>query len=138
MINVEWKGGMRFDASSESGKTFTMDAHPDFGGQDQGPTPVEAFVSALAACSAMDVISVLRKKRYEVDSYRIEVDRERSAPEGTYPRPITKFVIRHIVKGEGIDPAQVQKAVSLSEEKYCTIMATLRENPAVETSIEVN
>ena len=87
MVTVNWTGNMAFEADPPSGNRFVMDAYPESGGEGKGPTPLEAFMSSLAACTAMDVISILRKKRQDVTSYRIEVDGVRGALLGmnTYP-----------------------------------------------------
>jgi putative redox protein len=130
MVTVNWKGGMAFESAPPSGSGFVMDAHPDYGGQGLGPSPVEAFLSAVAACSAMDVIAVMQKKRQEVTSYRIEIDGERTTP-GEFPRPFTSIVVRHILTGKDLDEAAVQKAVELSDQKYCSVIATLRQCPAI-------
>lgn len=126
MVTVNWKGGMAFEAEPPSGNKFVMDAYPEVGGANLGPTPVEAMLSSLAACSAMDVLSILRKKQQKVTEYRIEVDGDRGAPEGQYPRPYSALRVRHIVTGENLDEAAVARAVALSDEKYCTVIATLR------------
>lgn len=130
MVSVEWKGGMAFEANPPSGNRFVMDAIPEVGGENLGPTPVEALCASVAACSAMDVISILQKKKQIVDAYRIEVEWTRG-PEGVYPRPITSMVVRHIVHGSNIDPAAVARAVELSDTKYCTVVSTLRSAPAI-------
>ncbi|HEY0868430.1 MAG TPA: OsmC family protein [Fimbriimonas sp.] len=113
-----------------------MDAYPESGGQDLGPTPMEAFVAGAAACSAMDVIQILEKKRQKVDSYRVEIEGTRT-PEGIYPRPYVSLTLRHIVEGEGLSEEAVAQAVRLSDEKYCSVIATLRFAPAVESVYEV-
>jgi putative redox protein len=133
---VEWKGGMAFEAANEDGIRFTMDSHPDHGGEGRGVSPVEALLSAAAACSAMDVISILEKKQQKVTSYRIEVSGERTE-EGVYPRPFKSVTIRHIVSGEGIDEAAVARSVQLSDEKYCSVVATLRAAPRVTSEFAI-
>ena len=127
---------MAFEAIPPSGKPILMDAYPDAGGHGLGPTPLETMLSGLAACSAMDVISILQKKRQEVTSYTVEVSYER-APEGEWPRPITKFSVRHVVTGPNVDPEAVARSIQLSDEKYCTVMATLRLSPPIESTYEV-
>lgn len=114
-----------------------MDSHPDFGGQNLGPSPLEALLSSIAACSAVDVVTILQKKQQKLISYRIEVEGVR-APEGIFPRPYTSLTLRHIVQGDNVDPAAVERAVQLSDEKYCSVLATLRFSPEVksEWSIE--
>jgi putative redox protein len=135
MTTVTWKGGMAFESQPPSGNAFTMDAYPDSGGNGLGPTPLEAFVSAVAACSAMDVISILAKKKQTVTSYRIEIDGDRG-PEGEYPRPYIALRVKHIVEGPGLDDVAVARAVQLSDEKYCSVVSTLRANPDVSVSHE--
>ncbi len=130
MVVVNWKRGMVFEADTPTGAKFRMDAYPEEGELGEGPTPLEAFLSALAACGAMDVIGILQKKRQTVTGYRIEVEGERPQP-GTWPRPYTSLVIRHIVSGENLNPEAVARAVELSDEKYCSVLATLRERPPV-------
>jgi putative redox protein len=136
MTTVRWKGGMAFEAEPPSGVKFTMDAHPEFGGEGQGPTPVEVLVSALAACSGIDVVSILEKKRQRVTEYAIEVEYDRDPPESGWPRPLKAIRVRHIVKGENLDPAAVARAVELSDEKYCTVASTLRVGVPITTTWE--
>ncbi|HXH60939.1 MAG TPA: OsmC family protein [Fimbriimonadaceae bacterium] len=135
-IDLTWKGNMAFESSTPSGAKFVIDTYVDQGGDESGPTPVETLVSALGACTAMDVVSILKKMRQPVESYRVEVTWERG-PKGVWPRPVTKVEVRHIVSGEGLDPAAVEKAVRLSDEKYCSVSATLRSGPEIVTSVEV-
>jgi putative redox protein len=127
---------MGFSAEVPSGCPFTLDAYPEVGGESLGPTPVEAMLSAIAACSAMDVISILKKKQQTVTSYQVQVEGERVG-EGTWPRPFVAITIKHIIKGENVDPAAVKRAVELSDEKYCTVIATLRQAPKVESIWEI-
>ena len=130
MVSVAWKGEMVFEAETPSGATVVMDSHPDHGGTGKGATPIETMLAAIGACSAMDVVGILLKKRQKVTSYRIEVDGER-VPEGTWPRPFTTMVVRHILTGEDLDADAVARAVELSDEKYCSVVATLRASPKV-------
>jgi putative redox protein len=135
-INVHWKGDAVFAAQVPSGVEFCMDTHPDYGGTRQGPTPLEAFLASAAACSAIDVLDILKKKKQEVDSYRIEVTWERG-PEGVYPRPVTGLKVKHIVAGQEIDPAAVARSVELSDAKYCSVLATMRIAVNVESIWEI-
>lgn len=136
MVNVEWKGGMAFEAAGPSGGRIVMDAYPEAGGSNQGPTPLETLLMGAAGCSAMDVISILQKKQQQVDSYRIEISGVR-APEGEWPRPYVSMTIRHIVKGPNLDPAAVARSVQLSDEKYCSVLATLRAKPEITSEWEI-
>ena len=136
MIRVEWKGKRVFEATPPTGNRFLMDAYPEVGGQDMGPTPMEAFLAAGAACSGIDVMQILEKKRQNVTSYRVEVEGKQKEGE-TYPKPYVNIVFRHIIEGENLDPIAVEQAVKLSDEKYCTAIATLRSGPAVSSVFEV-
>lgn len=98
---------------------------------------MEALLCALAACTAMDVISILQKKRQKVTSYRVEVSGDRP-PTGEWPRPFKRMQIKHILKGENIDPAAVARAVQLSDEKYCSVTQTLRTKPEITNAWEVS
>ena len=133
MVEVVWKGGMAFESKGDSGNPFLMDAYPEAGGAGSGPTPVEALLGSIAACSAMDVVSILRKKQQTVTGYRIEVKGERS-PEGEWPRPFLSIELSHVLQGDNLDPVAVARAIELSNDKYCTVMATLRKGPRITTS----
>jgi putative redox protein len=133
MINVHWKGDMAFEAELESGNKLRMDAYPEHGGHNSGPTPVEALLSSIAGCSAMDVISILKKKKQDVTGYRIEISGVRTTP-GEWPRPFVTITVRHILQGNNLDPVAVARAVELSDEKYCSVLATIRSSPKVESS----
>lgn len=136
MVKIEWNGKMGFEATPPSNHKFVMDAYPEVGGEGLGPTPLEALLCSLGACSAMDVISILRKKKQNVTGYHVEVSGERS-PEGEYPRPYISLSVKHIVEGENLDEVAVARAVELSDTKYCSVIATLRAGPTVTSSYEV-
>ena len=129
-LELAWKGDLLFEASAPSGAKYLMESSGD-----GGPTPIEAFVSSLAACSAMDVVSILKKSRQPLEAYRVEVEWERG-PKDVYPRPVTKIVVRHVVKGK-VDPKALEKAVRLSDQKYCGVTATLRSGPELVTESAV-
>ncbi|MBX3111524.1 MAG: OsmC family protein [Fimbriimonadaceae bacterium] len=137
MVTVHWKEGLAFAADVPSGAPFVMDQYPEEGEVGLGPTPFEAFTASIAACSAYDVMVVMAKKRQKVTSYRVEIEGDRG-PAGVYPRPYTNLRLRHILVGEGLDEAAVAQAVRLSDEKYCSCIATLRESPAVASVYEVH
>lgn len=130
VIELTWKGGLAFEAAPEDGVAFTLDADAAHGGQGLGPTPSDALLSAAAACSAMDTLAILQKKGQKVTGYRVEVDAEKRTA-GDWPRPIEKIAIRHIVSGENLDEAAVKRSLQLTDEKYCTIVSTLRSTSDV-------
>jgi putative redox protein len=136
VVKVSWVGGLAFEALAPSGGSFVMDATPDAGGSGKGPTPLESLLASAAACSAMDVIAILKKKRQEVTSYKIEVTWERGGGDD-WPKPITSLRINHIVGGNNLDPGAISVAVQLSDSKYCSVVATLRLGPKVTSTFEL-
>jgi putative redox protein len=135
MVQLDWKEGLLFEALHPSGAVIAYDARDNGTGGVIGPTPLETLLSSIAACMAMDVISILQKKRQEVKSYRIRVEAERDE-QGDYPRPYTAITLIHELKGE-IDPEAAKRAVQLSEDKYCSVLATLKFSPPVRSEIVI-
>ena len=121
---------MAFVATGSNGRSFVMDAPPADGGHDQGPSPVETLLLSLAACTAMDVVIVLKKKKQSVSSYSVAVSWEKRT-EGQWPRPVEAINIEHILSGPDLDPTAVQRAVDLSYTRYCSVLATLQFSPTV-------
>lgn len=122
---------MSFDAHLD-GHTITVDAAPDVGGQDRGPRPKGLTLVSLAGCTAMDVVSILRKMRVEVARFEVAVDGDLAAE---HPKRFERIAVRYEIDGPDVDPAKVRRAVDLSRERYCGVIATLR--PAVELAYEV-
>lgn len=97
-------------------------------------TPMELLLLALGGCTAVDVISILRKKRERVTDYRVEV---RGARRAEHPRAYTRIEVRHVVRGHKVSERAVASAIELSETKYCSVAATLRPGVELVTSYEV-
>lgn len=135
-MKLEWRGNRTFEAETESGGRFHLDAPTGSGGSGHGPSPLEAFIASIAACSGMDVLMILEKKRQTVTSYRLEVETTRSQ-EGIYPRPFTTIHLIHILEGVDLDPQAVDQAIKLSDEKYCSAVATLRANTKITTGFRI-
>jgi putative redox protein len=110
--------GMRFEAAVGSGHTIVMDD----GESDAGARPSELLGVALAGCTAMDVISILRKKRQPVTRYEVRVSGEQV---DGHPHNFTRFDVVHVVDGEGIDLSAVVRSIELSATKYCAVGSTL-------------
>ena len=120
---AELTTGFAFRATFGSGGSLVLDANPPVG-KDLGPRPMELLPAALAGCTGMDVIGILRKMRQEVTGYAVEVRAERAE---MHPQVLTAIAVEHVVRGRGLDPEQVRKAVELSATKYCSVGAMLRE-----------
>jgi len=114
--------GMRFMAESGSGRIVNMDASVEHGGADLGFRPMELLLVGPAGCTAMDVISILRKKRQDVRGYTVAVSGVRAE---TDPKAFTEITVEHRVFGHEIDPEAVRRAIELSESHYCGAGAML-------------
>ena len=97
-------------------------------------TPMELLLLALGGCTGVDVISILRKKRQQITDYRIEVSGERREE---HPRAYTRLFVKHIVRGRGVSKDAVERAIELSDKKYCSVAATLRGTAEIVTSYEI-
>ncbi|HYE16166.1 MAG TPA: OsmC family protein [Pyrinomonadaceae bacterium] len=97
-------------------------------------TPAELLLVALGGCTAVDVISILKKKRERVTGYRVEVRGERR---DEHPRAFTRMEVRHVIRGRGVSEKAVASAIELSETKYCSVAATLRPGVEIVTTYEI-
>lgn len=129
-IEVAWVGEHRFDTRRPGGPTARLD-----GEGVTGQSPVDALLSALAACSAVDVVDILAKRRTPVERLRVEARGERREE---FPRRFTHVELRYIVDGAGIDASHVERAITLSHEKYCSVAATLDPALSIATVAVVN
>ena len=102
--------------------------------RNSAASPMELLLLALGGCTGVDVISILKKKRQQVTEYRIEVHGDRRED---FPRAYTKLYVKHIVTGRGVSEPAVARAIELSEQKYCSVAATLRGTAEVVTSYEI-
>ena len=121
---VHSAGDGLFVGISPSGHALAIETDSE---RASAATPMELLLLALGGCTAVDVVSILRKKRERVTGYRVEVRGERRAE---HPRAFTRIEVRHVVRGHGVSERAVAAAVELSETKYCSVAATLR--PGVE------
>lgn len=131
---VTWNEGLVFTGTADSGFTVRLDTIKESGGTDSGLRPVELVAIGAASCTAMDVISILQKKRQQVSAFEVLVHAIRAAE---HPRKILKMTFEYVVTGIDIDPTAVERAVQLSEEKYCSVSATLRGNVEMDHKIVI-
>jgi putative redox protein len=113
---VNWQQNMTFIGKSASGFPVQMDADSSYGGTESGVRPMEMIAMGLAGCTAMDVISILQKKRQQVTQFEVKVDAPRS---GEHPKVFTNAVITYVVVGNQIEENAVLRAIELSVTKYC-------------------
>ncbi len=131
---VTWKSGFSFTATADSGFELPLGVSSEAGGADDGFRPMELLLVGLAGCTAMDVISILEKKRQQVTSFEVKTQGQRAAD---HPRIFTDIEIEYIVTGHNIDPAAVQRAVELSESKYCSAQAMLSKAARITNKITI-
>ena len=110
-------------------QTIETDSH-----RGSAATPMELLLLALGGCTGVDVIDILKKKRQHVTGYRIEVHGDRRAE---FPRAYTKLYVKHIVSGRGVSEKAVARAIELSDQKYCSVAATVRGTAEIVTSYEI-
>ena len=134
---VKFVGGMQFVGQSGTGHAFVMDAAPGVGGENTGPRPMELLLIGVGGCTAMDVVSILRKKKMEVRDLAVNVKGHWVEGENTYPKYFKDIEIEYVVTGSDITEEAVKRAVSLSEEKYCSVMANLRGVSKITTSYKI-
>jgi putative redox protein len=119
---VTWQHDLSFTGSAESGFTLPLGAEPAVGGANDGFRPLELMAVSLAGCTAMDVISILRKKQQAVTSFEVSVHAERA---DEYPRVFTRAIITYQVAGHSVDEAALVRAIELSATKYCPAQSML-------------
>ncbi len=121
-VRAKLETGMRFDVETGSGHHILLDAAEHNGGQNAGPQPMEMLLVSLASCAAMDIISILRKKRQDITAYEVHVWGGRTEE---YPRVFVEITVEHIFSGQNIQPEAVKRAIELTEERYCGASAML-------------
>ncbi|MCC7365180.1 MAG: OsmC family protein [Dehalococcoidia bacterium] len=126
--------GMTFVAESGSGHAVVMDASPDVGGRDLGARPMEMVLMGAGGCSAIDVVHILRKARQDLVDCVVEVEAERAAED---PKVFTRIHMHYVVTGRGLNPAQVERAIRLSKEKYCSATIMLAQTAEVTADFEI-
>jgi len=133
---IDWMAanGMAFSAETGSGHLLTIDGAPDGGGRNLAPRPMETVLAGTGACSAYDVVLILRRGRHDVRGCRVKVSAER-APQD--PKVFTRIAMHFIVTGVGLTDAVVERAVALSHEKYCSATIMLGKTAEIVTSYEI-
>jgi len=121
-VKVKWNGGLQFIGTDSSGHSIVMDASKSFGGEGSGFSPMQLLLVALGGCTGMDVVNILRKQRQEVNDLEILVSGERAREP---PQIYNNITVEYKIKGKDIEENAVQRAIQLSEDKYCSVGAML-------------
>ena len=131
---ARWVEGMAFMGEAGSGHAVVMDGAPEYGGRNIGIRPMEMLLIGLAGCTAFDVVQILRKGREPVTGCEVEVEAERADSD---PKVFTKIHLVYRVTGPGISPVKVERAVTLSKEKYCSASIMLGATATMSSAIEI-
>lgn len=128
---VHYAGDDLFVGISPSGHAQVLDTNHE---RRSAATPLELLLIALGGCTAVDVVSILRKKRERVTDYRVEV---KGVRRDEHPRSYTRLEVRHLLRGHKLSEKAVAQAIELSETKYCSVAATLRPAAEIVSSYEI-
>lgn len=128
---IRFAGDELFIGTTPSGHSLVLDTK---GSRAIAPSPVEILLVALGSCSAVDVVSILEKKRMKVTNYVVEVSGQRR---DDYPRKYTSMNVHHILTGKGLTQKAVSQAIELSETKYCSVAATFRPTVEIHSTFEI-
>lgn len=127
-------GSIGLLGKADSGHWVPMDTSPKVGGYSGATGPLELVLIGLGGCTSMDVLSILAKKRVKVDDYEVEMEAGRTED---HPKTLQEIKIKFIFYGEGIKEKDVARAIELSETRYCSVAAMLRDHTTIETSYEI-
>ena len=131
-VRAKWVEGVSFLGETGSGHAVVTDGAPDAGGRNVGMRPMELVLLGAATCTAFDLVLILKKARQPIADCVVEAEAERAE---TVPRVFTKIHLKYVVAGRGLDPRQVERAVKLSKDKYCS--ATQMLGKTAEISYEI-
>ncbi len=130
-IELSWKGEMLFESVAPEG-SFFIDAGPNSGGQGKGLRPKALMLSSLAGCTGMDIASLLKKMRAEVDDFKIEVEANLTDEN---PKYYDRVKVTYRFYGSNFKKSRIEKAVKISEEQYCGVMEMFRQFAEISTEI---
>ncbi len=133
-ISVNWVDGMLMVGKSHSGHSITMDGPPEIGGENLGVRPMEMLLLGVAGCTMIDVVSTLKKMRQDLTQCETKVNAERAID---HPKVFTDIHIQFVIKGKDLDHNKVEKAITLSAEKYCSASIMLGKTASITHDFEI-
>ena len=133
-LSENWVDGMLMVGKSHSGHSITMDGPIEIGGENLGIRPMEMLLLGVAGCTMIDVVTTLKKMRQDLSHCETRISAERA---NEHPKVFTDIHIHFIIKGKDIDPKKVDKAISLSAEKYCSASIMLGKTAKITHDFEV-
>ena len=131
---IKWIENVSFLGETGSGHAVLMDGAPEGGGRNLGPRPMEMLLVGTGGCTAYDVVHILKKGRQPISDCVVEIDAERA---GEDPKVFTKIHLHFVVRGKGLNPVQVERAISLSAEKYCSASIMLGKTADITHDFEI-
>jgi putative redox protein len=126
--------GMQFSVETASGHALIIDSRPETGGEDAGPRPMELVAAGIAGCTAMDVISILRKMQQKVTDLQVKI---RTVDAEEHPRQFLQVHVEYRVTGHHLSEDRLRRAIDLSETKYCPAMAMIRPAAVITTGYRI-
>jgi putative redox protein len=133
-MRIKWVEGVSFLAQTETSHAILMDGAPEGGGRNLGPRPMETVLAGTGGCTAYDVVTILRKARQEISDCVVELEAQRA---GEDPKVFTRIHFHFIVSGRNLDRKQVDRAIHLSAEKYCSASIMLGKTAAISHDFEI-
>lgn len=131
---ITWLENMAYVARSASGHALVLDGPPELGGQNLGPRPMEMLLMGMGGCTAVDVVHILRKARQDLQGCELEIEAERADID---PKVFTKIHIHFTLKGKQLNTKQIERAIELSAEKYCSASIMLGKTAQITHTFEI-
>jgi putative redox protein len=133
IVDVTWSSNMKF-VTELDGHLLTLDSTPEFGGENEGPRPKALMMVALAGCTGMDVVSILKKMKVELSYFNVKVEGDMREE---HPKKFDAMKIIYEFRGHDLELAKLEKAVNLSVEKYCGVNANYRDAMKMDYEIKI-
>ena len=133
-VRVKWIDGVSFVGESETGHAVVLDGAPESGGRNIGMRPMEMLLIGMGACTSFDVVAILKKARQPIVDCVAEIEAERA---DEIPKVFTKIHVHFVVTGDNLNPTQVERAVKLSAEKYCSASIMLSKSVEITHDFEI-
>jgi putative redox protein len=131
---VRWHDGMSFVAETGSGHLVAMDGAPDAGGRNLAPRPMELLLAGTGGCTAFDIVLILKRGRHSVSGCEVKLQADRADVD---PKVFTRINMHFVVSGKSLKPEAVERAVTMSAEKYCSASIMLGKTATITHSFEV-
>ncbi|MEE9580727.1 MAG: OsmC family protein [Nitrosomonadaceae bacterium] len=131
---IKWNDGVSFLGETESGHTVLMDGAPEAGGKNLGLRPMEMVLMGTGGCTAFDVVMILKKSRQDISDCIVEIEAERATED---PKVFTRIHYHFILTGNNLKPQQVERAINLSAEKYCSASIMLGKTAEMTHDFEI-